>query len=145
MRIICDYMFVKLYQWTEFLNRINRKYGIDWEDDSLWCAIFGLSVLQSVQVFSIGMVLVYLFECKEYVFPTGTYLPKDVGYIIFLFIWVAPLVTFYYFNKKRYEDKKFYTRIIAKFQKNKVSNVWAVLYFVATLVIFILSVSLNCS
>ena len=140
MRALSDYMFVKLYQWFEYLNRINRRYGIAWEEDSLWSAIFGLSVLQSIQTFSIGMALSYLLGCDEYILLAKSYLPENVKEIVFLLIWVTPLVIFYYFNKKRYIDKNDYKKIVSKIRKNKVSNVWAVLYFIATWLIFILLV-----
>ncbi len=140
MRALFDYMFVKLYQWFEYLNRINRKYGIAWEEDSLWSANFGLSVLQSIQTFSIGMALSYLLGCDEYILLAKSYLPENVKEIVFLLIWVTPLVIFYYFNKKRYIDKNDYKKIVSKIRKNKVSNVWAVLYFIATWLIFILLV-----
>ncbi len=137
MRSIFDYIFVKFYQWSELLNRSYRKFNIAWEEDSLWCAIFGLSVLQSIQIFSIGIVLYCLFGWNEYVLLVRNYLSESVECIIFLFIWIAPLEMFQYLNRKRYKDKTNFNKIMVKYQTNKVSNIWAVLYSVMTWSIFI--------
>ena len=102
MRALFDYMFVKLYQWFEYLNRINRKYGIAWEEDSLWSANFGLSVLQSILFVSATLWLFYFLEYDKLLIVLRTTVSEEIYSVIYLALFILPMVICYYRNKLYY-------------------------------------------
>lgn len=136
MRSLFDYMFVKLYQWFEYLNRINRKYGIAWEEDSLWSAIFGLSVLQSILFVSATLWLFYFLEYDKLLIVLRTTVSEEIYSVIYLALFILPMVICYYRNKLYYKDVHL-KKIMCLYKKS--SNTSAIVLFVATWLVYLFS------
>lgn len=131
-----DYLFVKYYRWFERLNRIYRKYGMNWQEDCMELAISNLSFLQGLQTSAMVFILLGQFVSGKVI---NHFANENVEYVFIAMVILLPFIVYHKLNRKRYITKEYYKKVLADTRWKKKSGIWSVFYIVITLILIFIS------
>ena len=122
MKAFFDYVFYKLYRWNVIQNNSVKRL-VPLQDDVLFATVFGISVMQALNIFVVLMSLSMLFEKPQWM--------NHIDYVI-----IGSSAFFYLINYLYYQRSKHYTTVLKMVVvKKKLLNALVILYFAISFIL----------
>lgn len=120
-----DYVFYKLYRWNVAQNKFIKALG-PYQDDPLFAAIFGMSVLQTFNAYTILTLVAIGINKQQWV--------MRIDYLLW-----GLAAFFYLFNYCYYQRTGYYKKVLRVYAKRKVSNIQLIIYFILSVTVALLT------